>query len=279
MRGPAKPVAFLFWLRSPARRPRRRPAYPCPGPHEPVRRDPLGTRLINVPTPYHARQPADRGALHPPLPADGAGRRRAQPVGLDSGADVGIGLAWGVTSRLDVALFRSSFQENFEARPNTWSWSSRRAFRSPSACGPGRTCSGAKEWRTRTGRSPSSCSPAVSHPGSPPALPLLGARHAAPARRLQRTGRAHLPAAGKSLIELELIPANRDLDESVDAWHVALSRDLGGHIFEILIGNSRATTVDQIPGRRLRGRLRDRRRPPRLQPDPRLRLLRRRRFS
>ena len=29
---------------------------------------------------------------------------------------------------------------------------------------------------------------------------------------------------------------------------MALSRDLGGHIFEIMAGNSRATTVDQYLG-------------------------------
>src|SRR6185436_3896982 len=52
----------------------------------------------------------------------------------------------------------------------------------------------------------------------------------------------------QSLVEIEWIPANQDLDESEDAWHVALSRDIGDHIFEVLVGNSRATTVDQYLG-------------------------------
>ena len=38
------------------------------------------------------------------------------------------------------------------------------------------------------------------------------------------------------------------LDGSRHAWHVAVSKALGGHIFEVLVGNSRATTVDQILG-------------------------------
>ena len=50
------------------------------------------------------------------------------------------------------------------------------------------------------------------------------------------------------MIEIEYIPANRDLDDSQDAWHVALSKKVGGHIFEVVLGNSRASTVDQMLG-------------------------------
>jgi hypothetical protein len=50
------------------------------------------------------------------------------------------------------------------------------------------------------------------------------------------------------LIEIEVIPKDRDLDGSVTAWHVAVSKRLGGHIFEIVLGNSRAVTVDQALG-------------------------------
>src|SRR5918992_1296791 len=56
------------------------------------------------------------------------------------------------------------------------------------------------------------------------------------------------PLPGERLIELEYVPANRDLDTSNAAWHVAISKALGGHIFEVLVGNSRATTVDQMLG-------------------------------
>ena len=56
------------------------------------------------------------------------------------------------------------------------------------------------------------------------------------------------PLPGRQLLEVEVIPRNRDLDGSRTAWHVALSKALGGHIFEIVLGNSRATTVDQMLG-------------------------------
>ena len=41
---------------------------------------------------------------------------------------------------------------------------------------------------------------------------------------------------------------NKLLDGSVAAWHAALSKDIGGHLFEIVLGNSRAVTVDQYLG-------------------------------
>jgi len=56
------------------------------------------------------------------------------------------------------------------------------------------------------------------------------------------------PCLGGSLIELEYIPRNRDLKSSRAAWHAALSKAVGGHIFEVVLGDSRATTVDQMLG-------------------------------
>ena len=56
------------------------------------------------------------------------------------------------------------------------------------------------------------------------------------------------PLPGRSLVKIEVIPANGDLDASRTAWHVALSKALGGHVFELVLGNSRATTVNQMMG-------------------------------
>jgi len=86
-----------------------------PGPYDPVRRDPLGTILINGPTPYtlgsrrlevlfthRFQQPVNEGGNSHNL------------WGLDSGADIGLGLAWGATPHLDLSVYRVSFQEDFE---------------------------------------------------------------------------------------------------------------------------------------------------------------------
>lgn len=46
----------------------------------------------------------------------------------------------------------------------------------------------------------------------------------------------------------EVIPPNRDLPDSINAdlgWAIGLKRAIGGHYFEILLTNSNGTTVDQ----------------------------------
>ena len=53
---------------------------------------------------------------------------------------------------------------------------------------------------------------------------------------------------GGSLLEIEVVPKDRDLQGSVTAWHAALAKQLGGHLFQLVLGNSRATTVDQMLG-------------------------------
>lgn len=220
------------------------------GPYDPVRRDPLGTILINGPTPYtlgsrrlevlfthRFQQPVNQGGNSHNL------------WGLDSGADVGIGLAYGVASHLDLSVYRASFQEDFELAGKLLVFE--QAPRVPLTVA---VRAGIDHLRR----------PGVEAPNRPFAQALL-ARKLAPGVNLlvspswvRDTPRLRnafnvpvgltFPLPGESLIEIEYIPANRDLGDSLDAWHVALSKSLGGHIFEIVAGNSRATTVDQMLG-------------------------------
>ena len=53
---------------------------------------------------------------------------------------------------------------------------------------------------------------------------------------------------GGSYLEAEYVPKNHDLGTSVAAWHVALAKPIGAHLFSLVLGNSRATTVDQYAG-------------------------------
>jgi hypothetical protein len=220
-----------------------------PGPYEPVRRDPLGTRLINVATPYPVgartlevifthrfNQPVNDGTVH-------------DLWGLDSGADTGIGLALGVTRSFDLSLYRSSFQESYEVAGKFLVLE--QAPRVPVTIA---VRAGADLLR-REG---------VADADRPFAQILLARRFARGFNLLLSpswvgdTPRLRdafnvpigltLALSPSTMIELELIPENRDLDESETAWHVALSKAVGGHIFEIVLGNSRATTVDQFLG-------------------------------
>lgn len=211
--------------------------------------NPLGTRLINgaAPLPVPARriellfthrfqQPANDGTSH-------------DLWGLDSGADTGIGLAYGLTSRLDLSLYRVSFQEDYELAGKFLVLNQ--------AAGKPLTFS------VRAGAD------FLRRPGVPdadrPFVQLLFARELRPGwiflaspswiadtPSLENAFNVPLgltvPLPRSQYLELEYVPANGDLDASRAAWHVALSKAVGGHLFEIVLGNSRATTVDQILG-------------------------------
>jgi hypothetical protein len=57
-----------------------------------------------------------------------------------------------------------------------------------------------------------------------------------------------VPFLRGSLLKAEVVPENRDLDSSVLGWRLALSKATRAHLLELTVGNSRATTVDQILG-------------------------------
>jgi len=220
-----------------------------PGPYEPVRRDGLGTRLINVSTPYTVgarkmevlfshrfQQPVNEGDAH-------------DLWGLDGGSDVGIGLAVGLTRSLDLSVYRSSFQENYELAGKFLAFE--QAPRVPLTV----AVRAGADLLLRDGVEDS----------TRPFAQLLLARRlrsgvnlllspswVADTPRLKNAWNVPVGltfALGpKYLVELEYVPENGDLDDSREAWHVAFSRALGGHIFEVVLGNSRATTVDQILG-------------------------------
>lgn len=169
--------------------------------------------------------------------------------GLDSGADVGLGLAWGVTSHLQLDLLRSSFQEDFEL-------AGKYLFLEQAARVPfSLALRAGTDLVRREG---------VADGTRPFVQVLLSRRFASGVNLLaspswvRDTPRLRdafnvplgltFPLGRGRLVELEVVPENRDLDESVTAWHVAVSKALGGHVFEVVLGNSRAVTVDQYLG-------------------------------
>ena len=222
---------------------------PPAGPYEPVRRDPVGTRLVNGATPFTVgghrlealfthrfRQPISDSDSH-------------DLWGLDSGSDVGIGLSFGATDHLDLSFYRASFQEDFELAGKFLFFE--QAARVPLTIS---LRAGADLLRR----------PGVADSNRPFVQLLLARRLArgvnllvspswvADTPRLENAFNVPVgltfPLPGNRLLELEDVPANRDLDASQAAWHVAVSKAIGGHLFEVLLGNSRATTVDQMLG-------------------------------
>lgn len=226
------------------------PAAAQTGPYDPVDRDPLGTILINGATPYtlgsHRLEVLFTHRFQQPV-NDGGNSHNLW--GLDNGADVGIGLGWGLTSRLDLTVYRDSFQEDFELAGKLLVFE--QAPRIPLTVA---VRAGADLLRR----------PGVEDPDRPFVQLLLARKLARGVNLLVSPSWVRdtpqlrnafnvplgltFPLPGDQLLEIEYIPANRDLKDSLDAWHVALSKKVGGHIFEIVAGNSRATTVDQMLG-------------------------------
>jgi len=222
-------------------------------PDQPVRRDPLGTRLINTATPYSvASHTLEVMFIHRFRQAiqDGDSHNL---WGLDSGADVGIGLAWGLTSRADVALLRSAFQEDYELAGKLLVLE--QSARSPVSLA---ARLGIDHLRREGALDPDRpfAQVVVSHRftlGNDSGLHVqLAPSWVRDTEQLHNAFNVPIGLSfalpGDRVVEVEIIPKNRDLDGSVTAWHAALSQKVGGHIFEIVLGNSRAMTVDQILG-------------------------------
>jgi hypothetical protein len=211
--------------------------------------DPLSTRLINVATPvttgarglelqitHRFRLPVQQGSS-------------SDLYGLDSGADVGFGLSAGIGRRLDVSFYRSSFEADYELSAKLL------VLRQ----GPGMPLSLA----VRGGVDLPGLAGVLPH--TRPLAQLLISTRLAPGFNLlvspswvsdtPRLRNAYniplgltLPAPGRVQIELEAIPPNRSLRGSQTAWHAAVSKQVGWHIFKLVVGSSRATTVDQMLG-------------------------------
>lgn len=222
---------------------------PEQNPWEPIRQDPLGTRLVNVATPFtvgrHALEVYFTHRFNQTVDAGD----ESNLWGLDSGADIGIGLAWGVTGAFEVSVYRSSFQENFEfaAKYQLIAQAPKVPMSVALRAGANLIELERVEDSTR------------------PFAQLLLARQIVPGLNIlfmpswvRDTPTLHnawnvpigltLPLSRRLLLEVEWIPSNQDFPDSRDAWIVALSSSVGTHIFEITLGNSQATTVDQLLG-------------------------------
>jgi hypothetical protein len=223
----------------------------APGPYEPVKRDSLGTRLINVPTPYTVgAKTLEVIFTHRFHQAINQGGSFSNLWGMDSGADTGLGAAWGFTRNSEVSLYRSSFQENFELAGKFMVLE--QAARVPLSlavrAGVDRLEREGVEDPTRP-----FVQVLLSRRLRPGMNFLLSPSYVRDTPRLRDAFNVPvgftfgLPGGG--LVELEYIPENHDLEEeSRQAWHAAFSKAVGGHIFELVFGNSRATTVDQYVG-------------------------------
>jgi len=216
--------------------------------------DAVGSRLIDIATPFTiGRRRLELLFTHRFDQPINQGANAHNLWGLDSGADVGIGFTYGVLGRLDLSVYRSQFQEDYELAGKVQLVEQ----------GPRVPLSAAvRAGADLLGR------PGIVDPHRPFVQLLLG-RGLARGWNLflsptwvRATPLLHdawnapvgltLPLPGKWLLDGEVIAANRALRDvpgaSRLAWHAAFARQIGWHRFQIVLGSSRATTVDQIIG-------------------------------
>jgi len=222
--------------------------------NRPAAADPLGSRLIDVATPSTiGRRRLEALFTHRFNQPVNQGGNAHNLWGLDSGADVGFGFTYGLLRRLDLSAYRSQFQEDYELAGKLQVLDQSARIPLSAAVRAGADLLGRK---------------GVADPHRPFVQLLLGRRLAAGwnvfvspswvrATPLLRNAwnvpvGLTVPLPGKWLLEGEVIAANHALRDVAGAsrlaWHAAFARQIGWHIFQIVLGDSRATTVDQIVG-------------------------------
>lgn len=208
----------------------------------------IGARLVEIATPFtrgrgnfevvfgfRMAQTVDEGGVH-------------DLWGIDGGADVGIGVAYGVRSRFDLEVFRTSFLETFELAAKASLWDQQEgAWASVGLRAGTDLVRGTSVDRER----PFAQVLLARHFGHGVTL-LVSPSYVTDTPRLSNAFNVPvgltLPFFAGSLVKIEVVPENRDLESSVMGWRVAFSKATAGHFLELTLGNSRATTVDQILG-------------------------------
>jgi hypothetical protein len=210
----------------------------------------VGSRLINLPTPttiaprrwelYFGHR--FRGTIN----HGGDGHNL---WGLDGGADVTLGVGYGLTDWLDVSLQRARVEEDFELAVKAALW--REQGGAPLSVA---VRAGVDRLQRENALDPTR--PFVQLALSRTVVDRLQV-FVSPSwvRDTPRLRDAFNVPLGVSLrvrpdtrFEIEYVPENGDLDESVAAWHLGFAKTVGGHLFKVFVGNSGATAVDQILG-------------------------------
>lgn len=231
--------------------------------YTPVTPIPIGNVLLNLPTSHMAskgtwevkfthrfNQSLDQGSFSD---------RVHSLYGLDSNADVGIGLSRVIARDLELSFYRSNALDDIEfaARYNVFQQAQAIPFSTAFRIGG--------DWRTErdvTDRTSGFAQLILSRQFGKRLEVTVIPTYVTDAGRAVSgnlsvalfkhafntpVGIALAMRPGLSLIG-EITPKNRDLPDTMHAdlgWAIGLKRVVGGHYFELMISNSNATHVDQ----------------------------------
>lgn len=219
--------------------------------YEPYAPLPLGSNFLNLPAPtimekgtweirftHRFAEPVNEGDAH-------------SFWGLDGSADIGIGVAWAVSRDAELSLYRSDIQDDYEAAVKF------RILQQAPAVPLSISARAGVDIRTAEGledRTSAFVQAIISRRIGNRLELFAMPSYASNAGAFDSVfnipfGAAWMLRPPLSLI-IEVIPENHDL-EGIDtnfAWAVGLKRAIGGHYFEIILTDSRATHVDQYLG-------------------------------
>ena len=168
--------------------------------------------------------------------------------GLDSSADIGIGLSYAPVQNLQFALYRTDVLDDFEASVK---YAAIRQDRLPFSASV-RAGVDVRTERNVEDRTSAFAQVILARQFGQKAEIFLIPTYVTNADLFDSAfnipvGLAWTVRPALSLI-VELVPENTDLPDEVDSspgWTVGLKRAIGGHWFEVLLSNTRATHVDQ----------------------------------
>lgn len=170
-------------------------------------------------------------------------------LGLDTGADIGIGVDVGLGRAWQASIYRTSFYDEIEGSAK---WT---ALRQGTSSPVGLAVRAGADWRGADG---------VDERWSAFAQAIVARRlgnsfdlflvpsYASDTPSLTNAFNVgiaasfHLPRRWD--VSVEVVPENRDADEGELAWALGVVKRVRGHEFLVYLGNSRATTTDLIVG-------------------------------
>jgi hypothetical protein len=259
-------AALLVAASAFAQEPQEAPAKPEPPPpnrYTPLPPIPLGDILLSLPTSHIPAKGAwELRFTHrfsQSLDQGNGSQRIHSLFGLDSSADVGIGLSYTFRPRLVASVLRTNTLGDIEGAVKYVVLQEAQAIPFSLAL------RGGADWRTALGIvdrtsffAQAILSKQIAGRAEVYAVPTFATNAGRAVTTASTTalfkhafnvpvGAAVTIQDGLSLVG-ELIPVNRDLPKDVHAqlgWAIGLKRAIGLHYFEILVTNSNATHVDQ----------------------------------
>lgn len=234
-----------------------------PNAYTPIAPVPLGDVLLNLPTAHisgpHVWEVKFTHRFNQSIDQGSFSDRVHTLFGLDSNADVGIGLSYVLMPRLQVSFYRSNAMDDIELGAKYIVVQQAAAIPFSLAARVG------GDWRTEadvTDRTSLFAQAIVSRAFGGHIELFAVPTFATKAGRVVTdtdsqalfnhafnvpVGLAFMIHNGLSVVG-EVYPKNHDLPDGIDAdfgWSLGLKRAIGGHHFEIMLTNSNATHVDQ----------------------------------